>query len=88
LRCGKGSPLLAGPGWHFASLRQYVGLSWLIECLTGTFWLADRDKALKTATVPAETGRMVLVCLSIRGLCICAVGGLYICAAGLDILKF
>jgi len=49
---------LAGPGRHLASLRHCVGLSWLAECLTGTFWLTDRDKALKTGTVPAETGRM------------------------------
>jgi len=36
-----------------------VGLSWLTECLTGTFWLTDRDKALKTGTILAKTRRMV-----------------------------
>jgi len=53
LRCGKDGAVLARPGWHLASLRHCVGLSCLTECLTGTFWLTDRDKALKTGTVPA-----------------------------------
>jgi len=26
---------------------RYVWLCWLTECLTGTFWLTDRDKAFK-----------------------------------------
>jgi len=64
LRCGKGGTLLAGPGRHLASLRHCVGLSWLTEWLTGTFWLTGRDKTLKTGTVPAKTGRMV--CLVIH----------------------
>jgi len=59
LKCGKGVSLLAGPGRHLASLRHCVGLSWLTECLTGTFWLTDRDKAVKTGIVPAKKGRMV-----------------------------
>jgi len=36
MRCGNGGTLLARPGRHLASLRHYVGLSWLTECLTGT----------------------------------------------------
>jgi len=59
LRCGKGGTLLFGPGRHLASLRHCVGLSWLTECPTGTIWLTDRDKALKTGTVPAKTGSIV-----------------------------
>jgi len=47
LRCGKGGTLLTGPGRHLASLRHCAGLSWLIECLTGTFWLTDRDAGTK-----------------------------------------
>jgi len=43
LRGGKGGTLFAGPGRHFASLCHCVRLSWLTECLTGTFWLTDRD---------------------------------------------
>ena len=46
-------------GRNLASLRHCVGLSWLTECLTETFRLTDRDKALKIGTVPAKTGRMV-----------------------------
>jgi len=49
LTCGKGSTLLAGPGWHLASLRHCVGLSGLTECLTGTFLLTDRDAGTKTS---------------------------------------
>jgi len=47
LTCVKGDTSLAGPGWHLASLRHCVGLSWLTECLTGTFWLTDRDAGTK-----------------------------------------
>jgi len=52
------------PRWHLASWHHCVELSWLTECLTGTFWLTDLDKAFKTGTVPAKTGRMV--CLGTR----------------------
>jgi len=47
LRCGKGGTFLAGPGRNLASLRHFVGLSWLTEFLTGTFWLTDRDTEAK-----------------------------------------
>jgi len=32
--------------------QVYIELCWLTECVTGTFWLTDRDKVFKT-------GRMV-----------------------------
>jgi len=47
LRYGNGGTLSAGAGRHLASLRHCVGLSWLTECLTGTFWLTDRDAGTK-----------------------------------------
>jgi len=50
-------------GRHLATLRHCVGLSWLTECLPGTFWLTDRDKALETGSAPAKTGRMVSLVL-------------------------
>ena len=39
-------------GWHLASLFHCRGLSWLTECLTGTFWLTDRD----ARTMPSKPG--------------------------------
>jgi len=63
LRCGKGGTLLADPGRHLASLRHCVGLSWLTECLTGTFWLTDREAGTKPSNPGlAKTGHMA--CLS------------------------
>jgi len=47
LRCGNGGTLLAGSGQHLALLRHCVGLSWLTECLTGTFWLTGQDVGTK-----------------------------------------
>ena len=34
-------------GRHVASRRHCVGLSWLTECLTGTFWLTVLDAGTK-----------------------------------------
>jgi len=34
-------------GRHLALLRHCVGLSWLTECLTGTFWLTDQNAGTK-----------------------------------------
>jgi len=47
LRCGNGGTLLTDPGPHLSSLRHCVEISWLTECLTGTFWLTDRDAGTK-----------------------------------------
>jgi len=47
LRFGKDGTLFVGPGKHLALLCHCVGLSWLTDCLTGTFWLTDRDAGTK-----------------------------------------
>ena len=45
------SKFFAPPNF-WAGYATGVGLSWLTKCLTWTFWLTGRDKALKTGTVP------------------------------------
>jgi len=56
LKFGKGGTLLAGSGRQLASLRHNVGLSWLAECLSGTFWLTDLDAGTK----PSKPGLYLL----------------------------
>jgi len=45
-------------GRHLALLRHCVGLSWLTECLTGTFWLTDQNAGTKPLNrdCPGENG--------------------------------
>jgi len=57
--CGKDGTLLAGPGQH--SLATPLCGTILAECLTGTFQLTDRDKALKTGT---KMGHMVCLIMT------------------------